>query len=263
MIPFGLLKIYPLPEGRFTVGLDKQFVPYKDGDPLPPGALFMSVTPILVETPNDLILLDTGLGRYAPGRDATFLLENLNSAGFQREDVTRVLLSHLHFDHSGGSILNLAGEDVPTFPRAEYIIQEGELTGEGYAGESEDVRDLVAEVLDKEGQLVTVDGSTQITDEIKVELTKGHTEFHQSIRITVDELTATFGGDVLPSPAQIKRSFRAKYDLDPAVGQTERDRIIRGAADNSELLLMYHSPTDPAVFVSHGQNGYEITAAEG
>lgn len=262
MIPFGILKVHPLPEGRFTVGLDKKFVPYTDGDPLPSGSLFVSVTPFLVETPNELLLLDTGLGRYAVGRNATFLLDNINQVGFQREDVTKVLLSHLHLDHSGGAILNVAGEDVPTFPNAEYVVQRGELTGEGYSGGSLDVRNLVVDVLDRAGQLVTVEGSLHLTDEIELELTNGHTECHQAIRVTADELAITFGGDVLPSPSQITRSFKAKYDVDPEHAQSERNRLAYRAADNSELLLLYHSPTAAAAFVNHGPRGLHVVPVE-
>ena len=101
---YGDLDIHALPEGRFTVGLDKRFVPHAEGDPARPGTLFISVTPFLVRTPEATLLIDTGLGSWAEGRGTEFLLEGLARLGVAPEGVDRVLLSHLHFDHSGGAI---------------------------------------------------------------------------------------------------------------------------------------------------------------
>ena len=249
MIEYGDLKIWPLPEGRFTVGWDKRFVPHVEGETPPKGTLFISVTPFLVETPRDLLLLDTGLGEYAHGRDATFLLDSIRSAGFEREDVTRVLLSHLHFDHSGGAVIDAGGIDRPTFPNAEYVVQTGELSAP-YSGVSEEARDRVIQTLDASGQLVRVEGDGWLGDEIEYRHTGGHTRDHQIFRLHTAGRVAVFGGDVAPSPSQLIRKFKAKYDYDPEQSQTQRSRIVEAAADEGNLLLLYHSPEQPAAFVS-------------
>ncbi len=248
MIEYGDLRIHPLPEGRFTVGWDKRFVPYAEGEPKPPATLFISVTPFLVQTPSEVLLLDTGLGEYAHGRDATFLLDGLRRAGVEREDVTKVLLSHLHFDHAGGAVLDAGGHDQPTFPNAEYVVQSGEIDAP-YSGVSAEARDRVIHTLSAAGQLVTVDGAGALTDELSFERTGGHTRDHQLFRLHTAGRTAVFGGDVVPSPGQITRSFRAKYDFDPERSQAERSRIVRAAADGGHLLLLYHSTEAPAAFV--------------
>ncbi len=257
MIEYGDLAVHPLPEGRFTVGWDKRFVPHAEGEAQPKGTLFISVTPFLVETPGDLLLLDTGLGEYAHGRDATFLLENVRRAGFEREDVTRVLLSHLHFDHAGGAVLDAAGTDLPTFPNAEYVVQRGELDAP-YAGVSAEARARVIHTLETAGQLVTVEGAGWLTDEIEYERTGGHTRDHQIFRLHTGGRTAVFGGDVVPSPGQITRSFRAKYDFEPERSQAERSRIVREAADSGHLLLLYHSTDAPAAFVDETARGPRV-----
>ncbi|MEM1042554.1 MAG: MBL fold metallo-hydrolase [Bacteroidota bacterium] len=257
MIEYGDLRIWPLPEGRFTVGGDKRFVPSADGEPKPPGTLFISVTPFLVETPADLLLLDTGLGEYARGRDATFLTDGLRRAGFEREAVTRVLLSHLHFDHAGGTVLDAGGSDLPTFPNAEYVVQAGELDAP-YAGVSAEARDRVIHTLDTAGQLVTVEGSGWLTDEIEFEHTGGHTRDHQLFRLHTGGRTVVFGGDVVPSPGQITRSFRAKYDFEPERSQAERKRIVGEAAEGGHLLLLYHSTEALAAFVDEATRGFHV-----
>lgn len=261
-ITYGGLTIHPLPEGRFTVGADKRFVPHHEGDPFPKGTLFISVTPFLVETPREVLLLDTGLGEYADGRDLTFLLDGLRRAGFEREDVTRVVLSHLHFDHAGGAVLNAGPFDQPTFPNAVYTVQRGELDAP-YSGVSLAARDRVVETLDAAGQLDTVDGDATITDEIEVQRTGGHTRDHQIVRLHTGGRVAVFGGDVVPSPSQITRSFRAKYDFDPQRSQDERTRIVREAAEGGHLLLLYHSPDAPAAFVEEVRQGFTVEKVRG
>jgi glyoxylase-like metal-dependent hydrolase (beta-lactamase superfamily II) len=258
MIQYGDLRIHPLPEGRFTVGQDKRFVPHHEGDAFPKGTLFISVTPFLVETPAEVLLLDTGLGDYATGRDVTFLLDGIRRAGFEREDITRVLLSHLHFDHSGGCVVDAAGVDHPTFPNAEYVVQSGEVDGQGYSDVSAEARQRVIQTLEAAGQLTLVDGSSRLSDEIELHHTGGHTEHHQAVRLHTGGRVAVFGGDVLPAPNQVTRSFRAKYDVDPERSQAERARLAAEAAEEGHLLLFYHSATEPAAHVTEGRHGLRV-----
>lgn len=258
MISYGDLRIHPLAEGRFTVGADKRFVPHDPEVPLPKGTLFISVTPFLVETPAELLLLDTGLGEYADDRDVTFLLDGIRRAGFEREDVTRVLLSHLHVDHVGGAVFDAAGFDQPTFPNAVYVVQRAETESNDYFGLSAEARTRVIHTLDTAGQLALVDGDSRLTDEIELLVTGGHTTHHQIIRLHTGGRVAVFGGDVLPAPSQVTRSFRAKYDVDPEQSQRERTRLAAEAAEHGHLLLLYHSPDEPAAHVSETKHGLAI-----
>lgn len=264
---FGALEIHALPEGRFTVGLDKRFVPHTEGDPLPPGTLFVSVCPLLVRTPSETLLLDTGLGSWAEGRGTEVIGENLARHGVSPEDVTGVLFSHLHFDHAGGAVTPVGAEYRPTFPNAEYVVQGAELSAEGYKGESARVRDLVADVLDREGQLRQLDGDGPITDEIEAEITGGHTGAHQLIRLLADGpgggLRAVFPGDVLAGPSQVTRRFQAKYDVDGKASQAWRDRLTEHAAEHGDLLLFYHSTSTPGAFVEAAPGGgWRVEPAE-
>ncbi|MBC11489.1 MAG: hypothetical protein CMM85_00765 [Rhodothermaceae bacterium] len=254
-LTYGDLDIHALPEGRFTVGLDKRFVPHAEGDPARPGTLFISVTPFLVRTPEATLLIDTGLGSWAEGRGTEFLLEGLARLGVAPEGVDRVLLSHLHFDHSGGAITPV-GPDAwqPTFPAADYVVQRAELTADGYAGESARARDLVAETLDREGQLVLVDGDTEV-GRVGLEVTGGHTGAHQLLRIHSGDLQAVFAGDVLGTPGAVTRRYQAKYDIDGAASQAWRDRLVAEAAEAGHLLLFYHSTAQPAAFVAVNGRG--------
>ena len=253
---YGDLQIHALPEGRFTVGLDKRFVPHTEGDPSRAGTLFISVTPFLVRTPSETLLLDAGLGEWAAGRGTEVLLGGLAARGVAPEAVDRVVLSHLHFDHAGGAVASVHGEWRPTFQNAEYAVQQAELTAAGYAGESLRARDLVADTLDRAGQLVLLDGDGPVPgSRAEVAVTGGHTGAHQLVRLPSGGLTAVYGGDVMGTPGQVARRFVAKYDADGEASARWRDVLAREAAEGGHLLLFYHSTGAPAAFVSETPRG--------
>ena len=256
-LTYGDLDVSALPEGRFTVGLDKRFVPHGEGDPARPGTLFISVTPFLVRTPEATMLIDTGLGSWAEGRGTEFLIEGLAAHGVAPEQVDRVVLSHLHFDHAGGAITPVGTDWRPTFPDADYLVQHAEATAEGYAGESVRARDLVLDTLDRAGQLVWAEGDTD-DGRVGLEVTGGHTGAHQIVRLHAGELGAVFGGDVLATPGSATRRYQAKYDADGAVSQAWRDRLVTEAAEKGHLLLFYHSTSRPAAFVAEGARGQRV-----
>ena len=259
---YGEFQIHALPEGRFTVGADKDFVPHAPGETFPKGTLFISVRPFLVITQSDVLLLDTGLGEWARGRGVEFLTEGLQRHGVGREEVTKVLLSHLHFDHAGGGVFSVDGGWRPTFPNAEYVVQKRELDAP-YGEESDKARDIVADVVEKAGQLEFVEGSGYLTDEIEYVHTGGHTRDHQAYRLHTDGRIVVFGGDVLPASNQINLRFHAKYDFEPDRSQRERTRLTREAAEEGHLLLFFHSASSPAAYVEEGpKGGFLIEAVE-
>jgi len=253
------LEIYRLNEGYFSVGEDKVFLPTDPTSFLPPKSLFVAINPFLVKGPEDIMLLDCGLGAEAEGRSITHLVGQLSRHRVQREDVTKVLLSHLHFDHVGGAIYEMLGEDVPTFPNAAYYVQRAEIDA-AYKGKSATFRDRVVEALDRAGQLVLLDGDVQINDSIRARVTGGHTEAHQVFYIESMGRTVLYGGDVLPQPSQVNRRFKAKYDFDPDVSQEQRSVLAREAVENGYLVLFYHSTQEPACFISSfsERNGFSL-----
>ena len=122
------MKALALYEGSYSVDSSKTFIPFDPAIHNPkdrPASLFIFVQPFLVETKNDLIILDTGLG-FKGKSGEPLIHENIRSAGYDPSDVSLVLMSHLHFDHAGGMV-NDSGRQVSlTFPNAEYVIQLGE-----------------------------------------------------------------------------------------------------------------------------------------
>ena len=100
------MKAFALHEGSYSVDSSKTFIPFDPAIHKPkdrPASLFIYVQPFLVETKNDLIVLDTGLGFHNHAGEL-IIHENIRRAGYDPQDVSLVLMSHLHFDHSGGMI---------------------------------------------------------------------------------------------------------------------------------------------------------------
>ncbi|CAN5575628.1 MBL fold metallo-hydrolase [soil metagenome] len=251
---YGDLEIFPLRQGPFSVGTDKRFVPHREGDSPRPGTLFISVAPFLVRTSSEVLLLDCGLGEWAEDGSVDDLLHSMREHGVQREEVDRVLLSHLHVDHFGGAVFTAGHERRPTFPNAEFVVQADEITAP-YSGSSQEARDEIIHVLERAGQLVTVSGSGSLTDEISYEHIGGHTRDHQAIRIHSGEMTVLFAGDVLATPGQVSKRFAAKYDYDGKASQEQRTRLVREAADGGHLILFYHSTKAAAGFAEETDKG--------
>jgi len=132
------MKIIPLSEGSFTIDHTKIFLPFDtakdDLQQRSRGSLLVEIQPFLVETKNDLILLDTGLGFSENG--VLQLYNNLALHGYSPGDITMVLMSHLHRDHAGGMAISdpYSGVAHLSFPHAQYFINEKELDYALHAG---------------------------------------------------------------------------------------------------------------------------------
>jgi glyoxylase-like metal-dependent hydrolase (beta-lactamase superfamily II) len=236
------LKVTALHEGSYSVDVSKKFIPF---DPLidkvsdRPASLFIFIQPFLVKTKNDLILLDTGLG-YNNSQGESVLHQNIRKAGYNPEDVTKVLMSHLHYDHSGGMVLDKDGKLEVSFANAEYYIQRGEWET-AYSKNSSSYKTEIFDILQRSGQIHFLEGDGKINDQISYEITGGHTQFHQVFLIEEDGEKIFFGADIVPEPEQLQRKFVAKYDLDGRKAMELRIKYGELASENNWLCLFYHA----------------------
>src|SRR5215471_15060473 len=119
--------IIPLSEGSFTVDKTKQFVPFDDEQhdlqDRTRGSLLVEIQPFVVKTSKDILLLDTGLGFHDKKQDEMQLHASLAKAGIRSEEVTKVLMTHLHKDHAGGISLDTDHSRL-ALPNATYYVQK-------------------------------------------------------------------------------------------------------------------------------------------
>ncbi|MEO6849919.1 MAG: MBL fold metallo-hydrolase, partial [Mucilaginibacter sp.] len=157
------MEIFALGEGSYSVDSSKKFIPFDPQTDLTkdrPGSLFIHINPFLVKTRDDLILFDTGLG-YKDTRDELWLHQHIRNAGFDPEEVTLVLMSHLHYDHSGGLVKEVNGRLEPSFPAARHIIQQGEWDI-AISGHSSSYHKEIFEALKNSTEITFVEGSGEL-----------------------------------------------------------------------------------------------------
>ena len=223
-----------------------------------PASLFIYVQPFVIQTKSDLIVVDTGLG-YKDAEGKLILHENIRKAGFNPEDVTLVLMSHLHFDHAGGMIYEDGGNMQLSFPNAEYIIQRGEWET-AYSKPSKSYKTEIFDVLQRSGSVHFVEGSGILNKEISFELTGGHCEFHQVFLISEGQEVVFYGGDILPEPEQLLRKFVAKYDYDGRKSMELRIEYGKRAAAENWTCLFYHAKTKAIAKVISEDDSFKIVA---
>ena len=187
------MKALALYEGSYSVDSSKTFIPFNPAIHNPkdrPASLFIFVQPFLVETNNDLIILDTGLG-FKGESGEPLIHENMRRNGYNPSDVTLVLMSHLHFDHAGGMVNDSGSQVSLTFPNAEYVIQRGEWEA-AYSKPSRSYKTEIFDFMQRSGSVHFIEGSGQFNQDISYEFTGGHCENHQVFLINEDEKTIFF-----------------------------------------------------------------------
>jgi len=214
---------------------------------------------LLIEAPNTLVLVDTGIGNkegekfrkiYGVDNDGspTRLEDAMASLGVQPGDVDLVVSTHLHFDHGGGStMLTEDGKLVPAFPNARYIMQKGELAFAQSPNErvraSYMSKNFVPLV--EAGLVDTVEGPTELVEGVSLLPTPGHTPFHQSIILEGQGEKAIFLADLCPTAAHLPLPWIMGYDLEPLVTLETKTAIWKEARKEGWLLLFQHDATTP------------------
>lgn len=214
---------------------------------------------LLVETPNSLVLVDSGIGNKESEKfcdiygvdnagGPTRLEDAIRSLDFEMGDVDLVVSTHLHFDHAGGGVtLKPDGTLAPTFPQARHIIQEGELKFAGSPNErvrasymAKNFAPLVeANVVD------TVHGSRQLVEGLRLLHTPGHTPFHQSIVLESQGETAIFLADLCPTAAHLPLPWIMGYDLEPLVTLETKRNLWEKVREEEWLLIFQHDAVFP------------------
>lgn len=256
------MKIFALGEGSYSVDATKKFIPFNPETDNPkerPASLFIHVNPFLIQTATDLILLDTGLG-YKDTRDELWLHQHIRNAGFSPEEVTLVLMSHLHYDHSGGLVIEQNGKLAPSFPGARHVIQAKEWET-AIAGTSSSYHKEIFEALHASAKVIFVEGDGELQPGIRYELSGGHSPYHQVFWIEGEGQKCFFGGDELPEPEQLIRKFIAKYDYNGRKAMQLREEYGKKAANEGWTCLFYHAKSISVGNVNYKDDHFEVLSA--
>jgi glyoxylase-like metal-dependent hydrolase (beta-lactamase superfamily II) len=219
---------------------------------------------LLVETADELVLIETGLGNKedpkfmeiygaetAPReglRGADRLQAAIFDLGFSPEDVTRVIDTHLHFDHAGGNTFrDPQGQVRIAFPRARYYVQSREWEYAHATNERTRASYLPHnfDPVQEQGLFDLLSGVAEVVPGISVVPTPGHTPFHQSVLIRSGGETACFLGDLVPTMSHLPLAWIMGYDVEPLVTLESKRWLVKQAVDEGWLLVSTHDPRIP------------------
>jgi glyoxylase-like metal-dependent hydrolase (beta-lactamase superfamily II) len=244
-----MVEIFPLSEGVFTIGHDKEFVPFDpelhELNDRPTGSLLVEIQPFMVITARDVIIFDSGLGiKTADG--VLQIHENIRKHGYEPSMVTKVLLSHLHKDHAGCLVFNdNNGLTIPTFPNADYYIYREEAEFALKTGmpsyHPEDLEPIFAT-----GQVKWLEGDAGLIDGyIRYTHSGGHCPYHIVYLIEDGNSKVFFGGDEAPQLKQMKMKYVAKYDYDGKKAMELRSSYAEQGKAEGWQFLFYHDVKTP------------------
>lgn len=224
---------------------------------------------LLVQTEGRNILVDTGMGTKKGDRFLDFfephgadtLMQSLFAHGLSPEDITDVLLTHLHFDHAGGAVRwTAAGEPVPAFPKAVYWSNA--LHYDWACNPSERERASFIQdnfkPLEAAGQIRFIPVTEKDTSWIpgfNIRFVYGHTEAMMLPIITAGGETWVYCADLIPSSAHIGLPYIMSYDVRPLATLKEKERLLEEACERGYRLIFEHDPNIAACTVIKSPGG--------
>ena len=236
---------------------------------------------LLIEDGGRLILVDNGIGDkqdakffshyYLHGDDT--LNKSLALHGFHREDITDVFLTHLHFDHCGGSIVRQGDKLVPAFPNAIYWSHRLHWDSAVHPNEREKASFLKENILpiQESGQLKFVDqlpGAKSANGlipfdlpSIQIRVVNGHTQSMMLPQINYIGETLVYMADLLPSMGHIPLPYVMAYDMFPLTTLEEKKSFLKEALENNYVLFFEHDPVAECCRLVATERGVRASAA--
>lgn len=262
--PYELIEI---PTGEFALDGGAMFgtVPKvlweKSNPPDDKNRIPMEARALCLKSQDRIILIDTGNGgdfveKHGEKLGTTFakmygvhpdqgVVASLKKNEILPEDITDVILTHLHFDHVGGATRALDGKLVPTFPNAKYYVQKENLQ----EAQNPNIRERASYLspnftpLIEHNVLVELEGSiTNFLPHIDLIVTYGHTRAQQILRISDSNTGLFYCADLVPTSSHIRSAWVMGYDLHPLTVIEEKGKVLQEAFEKGYFLYYEHDP---------------------
>ncbi len=224
---------------------------------------------LLLVSDSKKILVDTGMGNkwsdknreiYSVDQESASLNRSLSQLNLKPEDITDVILTHLHFDHTGGSTVLNNDKLEPAFPNATYYVQKQNYQWAVNPSER-DRGSYIKEnfvPLKEAGVLMLFEGEKQFDDEIDFIIVNGHTFGQQLLKLSDSANTFLYCCDLFPTTAHIPIPYVMGYDLQPLVTVDEKKRILKTALDGGWKLFFEHDPETAYAVLTAAEKGIRI-----
>ena len=208
---------------------------------------------LLMEFGSKKILVDTGTGnnwdekftdRYRVDNSESSLETSLAKKNIDKEEITDVILTHLHFDHTGGATKKEGDKFVPAFPNATYHVQAKHLEWALAPSEKDKasfVEDRFIPLLE-EGVLNQIDGDALLDEGIELICDHGHTFYQQLVKISDGNSTLFYAADLIPFSAHIALPYVMAYDLMPLETIKQKKKVLSHAVEEDWLIFFQHDP---------------------
>lgn len=230
----------------------------------------MCTRALLFDNGKRKILVDTGIGYKLAEKinkiyDVDFskytLEKSLNDIGLTREDITDVLLTHLHFDHAGGNTYYDEEHQLQiAFPNATYHVQKKHY--EWALNPTE--RDKASffpenyKILEDKKVLKFYDGEEKFDDIITLCPVDGHTAHMQLIKASDGETTLFYLADLIPTAGHVPLAYIMGYDLFPLTTLEEKRKYLKNISEENWTVFFEHDPYNEAAKIGLGDKGYFV-----
>ncbi|MGB4400495.1 MAG: MBL fold metallo-hydrolase [Daejeonella sp.] len=226
---------------------------------------------LLIVDEDRVILIDNGIGNkqdekflkhyYLHGEDT--LEKSLASVGFTKDDITDVFLTHLHFDHCGGSIeKDSAGKLTLAFKNATYWSNRAHWEWAITPNDREKASFLKENILpiQESGQLKFIDevDGVAFAENIKVRFAFGHTDAMMLPQISYKGKTIVYMADLLPSVGHIPLPYVMAYDMFPLKTLVEKKKFLQEAVDKDYILYLEHDPFNECCTLQETEKGIRV-----
>ncbi len=224
---------------------------------------------LLISSGSRKILVDSGAGSvlspkwqeiYGLDQSRYSLKQALAKLGVRPEEVTDVILTHLHFDHAGG-VTEYSGHGLElTFPRAMHFIQQRQWLWARQPSEKDRASFLqeTLQTLNNSSQVRILEGACELYPGLHLMLSDGHTPGLQMVRIEDFSSVLLYPSDLLPTASHLPLPFNMGYDLLPLTTLEEKRSALSQACEGEWVIALEHDPRHEAIRIRRGEKYYEV-----
>jgi glyoxylase-like metal-dependent hydrolase (beta-lactamase superfamily II) len=228
---------------------------------------------MLVETEDRKILIDTGLGDkqsdkffsyYEPHGDES-LMSSIDAQGIAAGDITDVFMTHLHFDHCGGSVEKDGEELIPAFPNAKFWSNKTHWDWAVDPNPRERASFLKENIVPLQDhgvlEFVNEDHLTELVPGFNIRFVSGHTEKMMLPQIKVGDKTIVYMADLIPSAGHVPLPYIMAYDMQPLLTLEEKKSFLNEAVEEGYILFFEHDKAEQCctLEMQHGRVGVAKT----
>ncbi len=229
----------------------------------------LSARVLYIEFDNRKILVDTGNGTkyneklqkiYKIDIDKSDISNVLTKINLKPDEITDVILTHLHFDHCGGSTIRIEGNIVPSFPNAKYFVQK-EQWDWAMTPTEKDAGSFIKDdfvPLFENGKVTFLEGKTTFADFIEIIPMFGHTPAMQTVKVNLGSQIYYFAADLIPTSAHLNLPYILAFDNFPLTTLKEKKEILSQAIEEDWVIIFEHDAFLPAGRIGFKDGKYYV-----